>query len=77
MRSETVGNAFPFLTHNPGMPAGFPLGFTATGHELVLFDPAEPIAAQQPDEYRGQQRVRQDHAGAEAEPAHGAVRADG
>ena len=42
VRSETVGNAFPFLTHNPGTPSGFPLGFTATGHELVLFDPADP-----------------------------------
>jgi hypothetical protein len=42
VRSETVGNAFPFLTHNPGMPTGFPLGFTAVGHELVLFDPADP-----------------------------------
>ena len=58
VRSETVGNAFPFLTHNPGMPAGFPLGFTAVGHELVLFDPAEPSPAQQPDEHRGPQRVR-------------------
>ena len=42
VRSETVGNAFPFLTHNPGMPSGFPLGFTSVGHELVLFDPADP-----------------------------------
>jgi hypothetical protein len=42
MRSETIGNAFPFLTHNPGMPFGFPLGFTSVGHELVLFDPADP-----------------------------------
>ena len=42
VRSETVGNAFPFLTHNPGMSAGFPLGFTAVGHEFVLFDPADP-----------------------------------
>ena len=42
MRSETVGNALPFLTHNPGMPTGFPLGFTTVGHELVLFDPADP-----------------------------------
>jgi hypothetical protein len=42
MRSETIGNAFPFLSHNPGSQHGYPLGFTRTGHQLVLFDPADP-----------------------------------
>jgi hypothetical protein len=42
VRSETVGNAFPFLTHNPGMRAGILLGFTAVNHELVLFNPIDP-----------------------------------
>jgi type IV secretory pathway VirB4 component len=42
LRSETIGNAFPFLSHNPGSKHGYPLGFTRTGHQLVLFDPADP-----------------------------------
>ena len=37
--SATIGNGFPFLTHNPGMTEGLPLGFTAVGHELVLLNP--------------------------------------
>ncbi|HVC82158.1 MAG TPA: hypothetical protein VNL35_16835 [Chloroflexota bacterium] len=37
--SATIGNAFPFLTHNPGMTDGLALGFTAVGHELVLLNP--------------------------------------
>lgn len=40
--SETIGNAFPFLTHSPGMARGYPLGFSAIGNELVLLDPADP-----------------------------------
>jgi len=42
MRAETIGNAFPFLIHSPGTARGYPLGFTAVGHELVLLDPADP-----------------------------------
>ena len=42
LRSETIGNAFPFLIHSPGTPRGYPLGFTTAGHELVLLDPGDP-----------------------------------
>lgn len=41
VRSETVGNCFPFLSHNPGMAGGMPIAFTATNHELVLLDPED------------------------------------
>lgn len=40
-RTETAGNLLPFLSHNPGTRTGYPLGFTAAGHELALLDFAE------------------------------------
>ena len=40
--SQTVGDGFPFLTHNPGTSRGMALGFTPKGRELVRFDPADP-----------------------------------
>ncbi len=36
--TAVIGNGLPYLAHNPGTPTGFPVGFTSTGHELVLLD---------------------------------------
>ena len=41
VRTETVGNCLPFLSHNPGTRTGYPVGFTQVGHELVLLNLAE------------------------------------
>ncbi len=40
--SASIGNGFPYITHSPGMPAGFPLGFTTRGGELVTLDLSHP-----------------------------------
>lgn len=36
--SASIGNGVPYLSHSPGMPSGFPLGFTTRGGELVALD---------------------------------------
>ncbi|HVA90864.1 MAG TPA: hypothetical protein VNL71_13595 [Chloroflexota bacterium] len=40
--SQTVGDAVPFMTHNPGTAKGMFLGLTPKGREMVRFDPADP-----------------------------------
>jgi len=40
--SQTVGDAVPFITHNPGTGRGMFLGVTPKGREMVRFDPADP-----------------------------------
>lgn len=40
--SASIGNGLPYLAHSPGMPSGFPLGFTTRGGELVALDLSHP-----------------------------------
>ncbi|HLG72313.1 MAG TPA: hypothetical protein VK009_17990 [Chloroflexota bacterium] len=40
--SSSIGNGLPYLAHSPGMPSGFPLGFTTRGGELVALDLSHP-----------------------------------
>jgi len=40
--SDTWGHALPMTRHSPGTTAGYPLGFTAEGRELVRLDLADP-----------------------------------
>lgn len=40
--SVTWGHALPMTRHSPGTTAGYPLGFTAEGRELVRLDLADP-----------------------------------
>ena len=42
VRSETLGNSMPFLTHSPGMSKGIPLGFSASHNEMVFLDLDHP-----------------------------------
>ena len=40
--TTSIGNGLPFLAHSPGMPRGYPLGFTSRGGELVTIDLSDP-----------------------------------
>jgi len=45
VRCETAGNGFAFISHNPGMDAGVPVGYAARGGALTRLDLFSPSLA--------------------------------
>jgi len=45
VRGETAGNGFAFISHNPGMDAGVPVGYAARGGGLTRLDLFSPTLA--------------------------------